>query len=249
MNGSIEGDSFSDDDDMNNERRYISSNHSNINNRKTIKDNGRISKNSSRVVTRVNTARSDGAESYFSLPPMTARSIYVEPQFKRIDLPMMIRVNPLAPPTIPKRTVSMQTIKATDHNKLRALKMQREELARFHAIWSEPVYGDRNAKLRYRRDLRASLKAQIQEMDQKSKDDANLELEWTRSLLRQDNEDRLKELRERIKKLTNGLLVTKRNKEIYELTKEKQRLERQEIISLEQALLGNFPINPRKTLK
>ena len=74
---------------------------------------------------------------------MTARSIYVEPQFKRIDLPMMIRVNPLAPPTIPKRTVSMQTIKATDHNKLRALRMQREELARYHAIWSEPVYGDR----------------------------------------------------------------------------------------------------------
>lgn len=66
MNGSIAGDSFSDDDEMNNERRYISSNHSNINNRKTIKDHGRISKNSSRVVTRVNTARSDGAESYVS---------------------------------------------------------------------------------------------------------------------------------------------------------------------------------------
>ena len=58
-------------------------------------ESGKISQNGSRRSTRAATAKSSGADSYYSMPPMTAKSIFIEPQFKRINLPEMIRVNPL----------------------------------------------------------------------------------------------------------------------------------------------------------
>merc|ERR1712048_90676 len=120
---------------------------------------------------------------------MTARSLYVEPQFKRIDLPTFIRVNPLQPPTVPKRTVTMQTEKAFCHNQARVRKMQREQLAKYHSEWSEPVYGDSATKERYRKKLREALKDQMTDAQIRGKNERNGEIDYTIKVLKQDDKD------------------------------------------------------------
>jgi len=217
-----------------------------------FREPGRISKNASRMNSRMNTAVSRGvseAESYYSLPPMTARSLYVEPQFKRIDLPNFIRVNPLQPPTVPKRTVTMQTEKAFCHIQERVRRMQREQLARYHSAWSEPVYGDSATKERYRKRLREALKHQMVDAKVRNKHERTGEIGYTMKVLEQDDKDRLVELQRKIKHLTMGINVTKKNQELIQLLGESEKLERREVIALEQALLRIFPINPRRTLK
>ena len=145
---------------------------------------GRISKGSSRMNSRaVTAANSQNGENdnddCYSLPPMTARSLYIEPQFKKIDLPEMIRVNILNPPTIPKRTVTMQTIKATDHNKKRVLKMQRENHQMTHNAWKKYFYGNVNEKENYRASLRAALKQQMLDASEKEKSDRVDEINYS----------------------------------------------------------------------
>lgn len=191
----------------------------------------------------------DDVESHYSLPPMTARSLYIEPQFKRIDLPEMIRVNILQPPTVPKRTVTMQTAKATDHNKKRSLKMQREQHQSTHGVWKTYFYGDCQKQEKYRTNLRATLKDQMNDLARKNKNDRLDEVNYTMQVLGIDEEFRVKDLQKRIDRLTDGINVTKKNQELMELLEEKNKLEAKEIVALEAALLKVFPINPRRTLK
>lgn len=210
---------------------------------------GRLSQHGSRRATRAPTAKSFGGESYSSLPPMTAKSIYIEPQFKRVNLPQMIRVNPLQPPTVPRRTVSMQTSKATQHNKSRALKMQRDQFSEFHAIWAEPIYGSPSKKEKYRSNIRAVLKRQFTENEAANKQERAQEVAYTNQVLSQDDRDRLAELDKKIKRLTEGINVTRKNQELLHAYEEKTKLERRETWAVEAALLRMFPINPRQTLK
>lgn len=195
---------------------------------------GKISQNCSRRASRAVTAKSMGGESYFSLPPMTAKSLYIEPQFKRIDLPEMIRVNPLQPPTVPRRTVTMQTAKATQHNKSRALKMQRDQFSEFHATWAEPIYGSPTKKEKYKANIRSILKTQLEDHDKKMKSDRSQEVDYTKQVLSKDDKDRLAALEKKIKKLAEGINVTKKNKELLEAYEEKTKLERRESWAVEE---------------
>lgn len=216
------------------------------------RDSGRISKGSSRMSSRAATAAAnpnDDVESHYSLPPMTARSLYIEPQFRRIDLPEMIRVNVLQPPTVPKRTVTMQTAKATDHNKKRSLKMQREQHQLTHGAWKTYFYGDANKQEKYRASLRAALKDQMSDLSRKNKDERIAEVNYTMEVLGIDEDFRVKDLQNRIDRLTNGINVTKKNQELMHLLEERNKLEAKEVRALEAALLKVFPINPRRTLK
>lgn len=210
---------------------------------------GRISKGSSRMQSRAQTAKTDDNESCYSLPPMTARSLYIEPQFKKIDLPQMIRVNVLQPPTVPKRTVTMQTAKATDHNKKRVLKMQREQHQLTHGAWKQPIYGNLDEKENYRQNLRTCLKQQMLDYERQKKDDRLEELEYRDEVFNIDETNKMIELQKKIDRLVRGINVTKKNKELMELLEERNRMENKEIVALEKALLKIFPINPRHTLK
>ena len=68
-------------------------------------------------------------------------------------------------------------------------------------------------------------------------------------MLSKDDKDRLAELNKKIKRLTEGINVTRKNKELLEAYEEKVKLERKESWAVEAALLKMFPINPRQTLK
>ncbi|PWA31776.1 hypothetical protein CCH79_00006654, partial [Gambusia affinis] len=73
------------------------------------------------------------------------------------------RLDPLHPPLVLKRTVSLQTCAVHHHNHQRALIMQREEHFRYHQVWRKPFYGSISEKEEYRKEIREQLKRQMEE--------------------------------------------------------------------------------------
>ncbi|XP_005448755.1 uncharacterized protein LOC102076950 isoform X1 [Oreochromis niloticus] len=73
------------------------------------------------------------------------------------------RLNPLHPPFVHKRTVSLETPDVHQHNHQRTLIMQRREHYRYHQVWRKPFYGTSNEREEYRKELREQLKRQIEE--------------------------------------------------------------------------------------
>ncbi|KAM4563878.1 methyl-CpG-binding domain protein 4 isoform 2-T2 [Odontesthes bonariensis] len=73
------------------------------------------------------------------------------------------RLNPLHPPLVPKRTVSLETPAVHHHNHQRTLIMQRREHFRCHQVWRKPFYGTTGEREEYRKELREQLKGQMEE--------------------------------------------------------------------------------------
>ncbi|KAK2851603.1 hypothetical protein Q5P01_007879 [Channa striata] len=73
------------------------------------------------------------------------------------------RLNPLHPPLVHKRTVSLETPAVHHHNHQRTLIMQRREHYRYHQVWRKPFYGTSSEREEYRKELRDQLKRQIEE--------------------------------------------------------------------------------------
>ncbi|CAG6021629.1 unnamed protein product, partial [Menidia menidia] len=73
------------------------------------------------------------------------------------------RLNPLHPPLVPKRTVSLETPAVHHHNHQRTLIMQRREHFRSHQVWRKPFYGTTSEREEYRKELREQLKRQMEE--------------------------------------------------------------------------------------
>ncbi|XP_072223463.1 uncharacterized protein [Leuresthes tenuis] len=73
------------------------------------------------------------------------------------------RLNPLHPPLVPKRTVSLETPAVHHHNHQRALIMQTREHFRCHQVWRKPFYGTTGEREEHRKELRVQLKRQMEE--------------------------------------------------------------------------------------
>ncbi|MED6266261.1 hypothetical protein CHARACLAT_000300 [Characodon lateralis] len=73
------------------------------------------------------------------------------------------RLDPLHPPLVPKRTVSLETLAVHHHNHQRALIMQRGEHFRSHQVWRKPFYGSVGEREEYRKEIREQLKRQMEE--------------------------------------------------------------------------------------
>ncbi|XP_047448926.1 uncharacterized protein LOC125012812 isoform X1 [Mugil cephalus] len=73
------------------------------------------------------------------------------------------RLNPLHPPLVHKRTVSLETPAVHHHNHQRTLIMQRREHYRYHQVWRKPFYGTSSERDEYRKELRDQLKRQMDE--------------------------------------------------------------------------------------
>ncbi|KAJ8016164.1 hypothetical protein DPEC_G00004350 [Dallia pectoralis] len=73
------------------------------------------------------------------------------------------RLDPLHPPRVPKRTVSLETPAVHNHNHQRALVMQRKVHYRYHQVWRTPFYGSCSEKEEYKEDIRLQLKRQMEE--------------------------------------------------------------------------------------
>ncbi|XP_075687819.1 uncharacterized protein LOC142656794 [Rhinoderma darwinii] len=73
------------------------------------------------------------------------------------------RLNPLHPPGVRRRIVSLETVAAHHHNQQRVMNMQQKEYSRFHQGWRRPFYGTATEKEEYRREIRQLLKKQMSE--------------------------------------------------------------------------------------
>ncbi|XP_059505622.1 uncharacterized protein LOC125460400 isoform X2 [Stegostoma tigrinum] len=71
------------------------------------------------------------------------------------------RINPLHPPGVKRRTVSLETFAAHHHNQQRAVVMRQKEYNRYHQSWQRPFYGSIAEKEEYRREIRQLLKWQM----------------------------------------------------------------------------------------
>uniref|UniRef100_A0A3Q0R0W5 Uncharacterized protein n=1 Tax=Amphilophus citrinellus TaxID=61819 RepID=A0A3Q0R0W5_AMPCI len=76
----------------------------------------------------------------------------------------MPRLNPLHPPFVHKRTVSLETPDVHHHNHQRALIMQRREHCRYHQVWRKPFYGTSSEREEYSKICQAVKEANRGEM-------------------------------------------------------------------------------------
>uniref|UniRef100_A0A3Q3NI15 Uncharacterized LOC113146020 n=1 Tax=Mastacembelus armatus TaxID=205130 RepID=A0A3Q3NI15_9TELE len=81
----------------------------------------------------------------------------------QVNQSSQLLLNPLHPPLVHKRTVSLETPAVHHHNHQRTLIMQRREHYRYHQVWRKPFYGTSSEREEYRKELREQLKRQIEE--------------------------------------------------------------------------------------
>ncbi|KAM4610146.1 uncharacterized protein ACJ7VT_013451 [Polymixia lowei] len=159
------------------------------------------------------------------------------------------RLNPLHPPLVCKRTVSLETPAVHHHNHQRALIMQRKEYYRYHQVWRKPFYGTSSEREEYRKELREHLKRQIEEKR------AGLKLQLASKV--QESEylrevDRLAvsgEREERIQHSRAMTLYRDENKKLMEQSWRDRALTRSLEALKERELLRHNPINWSGTLK
>nr|XP_033782691.1 uncharacterized protein LOC117351473 [Geotrypetes seraphini] len=159
------------------------------------------------------------------------------------------RVNPLHPPGMRRRTVSLETKAAHHFNQQRAIVMQQKEYCRFHQDWQRPFYGSKAEKEEYRQELRQLLKKQMSEKWAAEREMLNRQAKDA-EMAREA--DRLALLRDLGRKKTSALLLRRcrdENKKLMETKwKEKRLIKSLEIIR-ERELLQYNPINWSGTLK
>ncbi|XP_069499110.1 uncharacterized protein [Ambystoma mexicanum] len=159
------------------------------------------------------------------------------------------RVNPLHPPGVKRRTVSLETMAAHHQNQQRALVMQQKEYCRYHQDWQRPFYGSVAEKEEYRHELRQLLKRQMNEkwtlqkqvMLSQSKE-SETAMDADRSVLLQELEN----------ERSRALFLNKyrdENKKLMELKWKESRLIKSLEKLKEQEMLQYNPINWSGTLK
>ncbi|KAF7664859.1 hypothetical protein LDENG_00161730 [Lucifuga dentata] len=159
------------------------------------------------------------------------------------------RLNPLHPPLVDKRTVSLETPAAHHHNHQRTIIMQRREHYRYHQGWRRPFYGTSIERDEYRKELREQLKRQIEEkyvtlrlqVAHKAK-----EAEYVRDV---DHFALSKDREERIKHSKAMTAYRDENKRLMEQSWRDRALTRSQEVLKERELLRLNPINWSGTLK
>uniref|UniRef100_A0A8C5WJQ9 Uncharacterized protein n=1 Tax=Leptobrachium leishanense TaxID=445787 RepID=A0A8C5WJQ9_9ANUR len=159
------------------------------------------------------------------------------------------RLNPLHPPGVKRRTVSLETMAVHQHNHQRVLTMQQKEYYRYHQGWRRPFYGTANEREEYRKEIRDLLKKQMSEKwavqrERISSQSLELEaqMESDRSAVKQDTEQQ----RARALFLRN---YRDENKKLMETRWQENRLTRSLETLKERELLQYNPINWSGTLK
>uniref|UniRef100_A0A3P8TDE1 Uncharacterized protein n=1 Tax=Amphiprion percula TaxID=161767 RepID=A0A3P8TDE1_AMPPE len=159
------------------------------------------------------------------------------------------RLNPLHPPLVPKRTVSLETPAVHHHNHQRTLIMQRREHYRYHQVWRKPFYGTGSEREEYRKELREQLKRQIEEKC------ATLKLQLAGKVKEAEylrEVDRLALSSEREQRIQHSKAMTAyrdENKKLMEQSWRDRALTRSQEVLKERELLRLNPINWSGTLK
>ncbi|KAM5148550.1 uncharacterized protein ACMZJ9_012135 [Mantella aurantiaca] len=159
------------------------------------------------------------------------------------------RLNPLHPPGVKRRTVSLETVPAHHHNHQRVLNMQQKEYGRFHQGWRRPFYGTATEKEEYRQEIRQLLKKQMSDkwtMERESMAGQGKELEALKEA------DRLAIFQDLEQERAKALFLRRyrdENKRLMESRWQENRLTRSLETLKERELLQYNPINWSGTLK
>ncbi|XP_056278128.1 uncharacterized protein LOC130199000 [Pseudoliparis swirei] len=159
------------------------------------------------------------------------------------------RLNPLHPPLVHKRIVSLETPAVHHHNHQRSLAMQRREYHRYHQVWRKPFYGTSSEREEYRKEMREHLKRQMEEKGVALK----LQLaSRAKDAERLREVDRLALSGERERRIRHGEAMTAyrdENKRLMEQRWRDRALTRSQESLKERELLCLNPINWSGTLK
>ncbi|XP_068107605.1 uncharacterized protein [Hyperolius riggenbachi] len=159
------------------------------------------------------------------------------------------RLNPLHPPGVKRRTVSLETVGTHQHNHQRVIVMQQKEYNRYHQGWRRPFYGNATEKEEYRREIRQLLKKQMSDkwaVERESLAGQSKELEALKEA------DRLAVTQDHQQEQAKSLFLRKyrdENKRLMESKWQENRLTRSLELLRERELLQYNPINWSGTLK
>ncbi|XP_030062626.1 uncharacterized protein LOC115472476 [Microcaecilia unicolor] len=159
------------------------------------------------------------------------------------------RVNPLHPPGVRRRTVSLETMAAHHFNQQRAIVMQQKEYYRYHQDWQRPFYGSKAEKEEYRQELRQLLKKQMSEKWAMEREMLNRQAKDAEAAR---EADRLALLHDLEQERTKALFLQRfrdENKKLMETKWKENRLIKSLEIIRERELLQYNPINWSGTLK
>ncbi|XP_008286437.1 uncharacterized protein LOC103362980 isoform X4 [Stegastes partitus] len=159
------------------------------------------------------------------------------------------RLNPLHPPLIHKRTVSLETPAVHHHNHQRTLIMQRRENYRYHQVWRKPFYGTGSEREEYRKELREHLKRQIEEKCAALKLQLSGKVKEAEYLREVDRLALSSEREQRIQHSRAMAAYRDENKRLMEQSWRDRALTRSQEVLKERELLRLNPINWSGTLK
>ncbi|CAN9515409.1 unnamed protein product [Ophioblennius macclurei] len=159
------------------------------------------------------------------------------------------RLNPLHPPMVHKRTVSLETPAVHHHNHQRTLIMQRREHYRYHQVWRKPFYGTGSEREEYRKELREQLKWQIEEKCAALKLQLSAGAKETEHLQEVDRLALSSEREQRIQHSKAMSAYRDENKRLMEQSWRDRALTRSQETLKERELLRLNPINWSGTLK
>ncbi|XP_044157621.1 uncharacterized protein LOC122943717 [Bufo gargarizans] len=159
------------------------------------------------------------------------------------------RLNPLHPPDVRRRLVSLETVAAHHHNQQRVINMQQKEYSRFHQGWRRPFYGTAAEKEDYRREIRQLLKKQMSEKWTTSREALAGQSKELEALKEADRFAVLQDLEQERAKSLFLRRYRDENKQLMESKWQENRLTRSMEMLKERALLQYNPINWSGTLK
>ncbi|XP_069822918.1 uncharacterized protein [Dendropsophus ebraccatus] len=159
------------------------------------------------------------------------------------------RLNPLHPPGVRRRTVSLETVAVHHHNQQRVINMQQKEYSRFHQGWRRPFYGSATEKEDYRREIRQLLKKQMSEKWSMSREVLASQSKELEALKEADRFAVLQDLEQERKKALFLRRYRDENKKLMESKWQENRLTRSMETLKERELLQYNPINWSGTLK
>ncbi|XP_026224365.1 uncharacterized protein LOC113167752 isoform X2 [Anabas testudineus] len=158
-------------------------------------------------------------------------------------------LNPLHPPLVHKRTVSLETPAVHHHNHQRTLIMQRREHYRYHQVWRKPFYGTSSEREEYRKDLREQLMRQIEEKCVALKMQLSSKLKEAEYVCEVDRLALSSEREQRIQHSRAMTAYRDENKRLMEQRWRDKALTRSQEALKERQLLRLNPINWSGTLK
>ncbi|XP_043934646.1 uncharacterized protein LOC122807730 [Protopterus annectens] len=159
------------------------------------------------------------------------------------------RINPLHPPGISRRTVSLETLAAHHQNHQRAVVMKQKEYCRYHQNWQRPFYGSRAEKEEYRHELRQILQRQINEkwnLQREAMASRTAESDAVREV---DRNELLHDLEQRRNKANFMHSFRDENKKLMELKWKERRIASAWEMLKDREILQYQPINWSGTLK